>query len=144
MEIGVHWTMPVDDHEATIRALRGLFTQKGWQLGTAKSVAGTPATIGWAEGDRGRSIPASLIEISPIGIAASVAIFPPRTIPVWLRLDGPCPSPEVEAIVVTTIKRGKFTWTQRLVRLRFVAPCPYESFEAAIEGFRRQLHPSLI
>jgi hypothetical protein len=71
---------------------------------------------------------------------ARVETFPPREITVWLCLDRPCSSPRVEALVVETIKRGKFTWTKRQVRLRFLEPCPYDFFKAAIEGFSRDLH----
>ncbi len=96
---------------------------------------GTPAVIGWAEGEEHRTIPASLVDISMGGFAAWVEDFPPRGVPVWLRLDGDHPSPWLKASVVATKTKGFLFWSRRQVRLRFLEACTYEFFKAAIDGF---------
>jgi hypothetical protein len=101
---------------------------------------GTAAVIGWPEGDEHRTIDATLIDISMGGFSAWVETFPPRGVPVWLRLDGENPSPWLKATVVATIKTGCFFWTRRRVRLRFLEACPYEFFKGAIEGFTCEVH----
>jgi len=100
---------------------------------------GTPAVIGWAEGEEHRTIPATLVDISMGGFAAWVEVFPPRGVPVWLRLDGEHPSPWLKASVVATITKGFLFWSRRQVRLRFLEACTYEFFKAAIEGFTHEL-----
>jgi hypothetical protein len=80
-----------------------------------------------------------LTNISLGGCAAQVESFPPAGDRVWLRLAGLPSSPWIQASVVETIKRGRFGWTRRLVRLRFIESCPYDLFKAAIEGFVRDV-----
>ena len=96
---------------------------------------GTAAVIGWSEGDTHRTVPATLVDISMGGFSARVDTFPPRGVPVWLRLDGETPSPWLKASVVATITTGCLFWTRRLVRLRFLEACTYDVFKGAIEGF---------
>jgi hypothetical protein len=68
-----------------------------------------------------------------------VTAFPPTGEAVWIRLTGSESAPRMKASVVETIKRGRFGWTRRIVRLRFIESCPYELFKAAIEGFARDV-----
>jgi len=100
---------------------------------------GTAAVIGWAEGEEHRTTPATLIDISLGGFAATVETFPPPGKTVWLRLDGDSPSSWVKAAVIETITTGFFRWARRRVRLRFLEGCPYDFFKAAIEGFSHQI-----
>jgi hypothetical protein len=99
---------------------------------------GTAAVIGWCEGEEHRTVPATLVDISMGGFKAIVEVFPPRGVPVWLRLDGPNPSPWLKASVVATGKKGWLFWSRRQVRLRFLEACTYDFFKAAIEGFTRE------
>jgi hypothetical protein len=96
---------------------------------------GTPAVIGWSEGEEHRTVPASLVDISMGGFSAWVEVFPPRGVPVWLRLDGDNATPWLKASVVATVTKGCLFWTRRQVRLRFLEACTYDFFKAAIDGF---------
>jgi hypothetical protein len=100
----------------------------------------TPAVIGWTEGEEHRTIPVSLLDISMGGFSAWVEIFPPRGVPVWVRLNGETPSPWLKACVVATMTKGLLFWSRRQVRLRFLEACTYDFFKAAIEGFSREPH----
>jgi hypothetical protein len=106
---------------------------------TRYEASGTPVVIGWGEGE-GRQITAgTLINISLGGCAVQVTTFPPNEGDVWIRLTAAESTPWIRASVVETIKRGRFGWTRRFVRLRFVESCPYDLFKAAIEGFTREV-----
>jgi hypothetical protein len=100
---------------------------------------GTAAVIGWSEGEEHSTVPAILVDISMGGLSAWVEVFPPRGVPVWLRLDGENPSPWLKVNVVATITKGCLFWTRRQVRLRFLEACTYDFFKAAIEGFTHEL-----
>jgi hypothetical protein len=99
---------------------------------------GTPAVIGWAEGDQHRTIPATLIDMSMGGLSARVETFPPPGVPVWFRLDSESPSPWLKASVVATGTSGRLVATRRHLRLRFLEPCTYDLFKRAIDGFTRE------
>jgi hypothetical protein len=99
---------------------------------------GTRAVIGWADGDQHRTTPATLIDISMGGFSAWVETFPPRGVPVWLRLDGATPSPWLRACVVATSNACRLFRTRRRVRLRFLEACTYDLFKRAIDGFTRE------
>ena len=101
---------------------------------------GTAAFIGWSDGDDQRTIPATLIDISMGGFSAWVDSYPPRGVPVWLRLDGASCSPWLKANVVATGRSGYLFWSRRRVRLRFLEPCPYDFFKEAIQGFTREVN----
>src|SRR4051812_42571158 len=98
---------------------------------------GAHAFLEWEDGGEVRRIPARLGDISMGGLSASVDSFPPGGAAVRVRLDDPR-SPPVETLLIATITKGLFAWTRRSVRLRFLEPCPYEFFKAAIEGFYRE------
>jgi hypothetical protein len=99
---------------------------------------GTPAVIGWSEGDEYRTVAARLIDLSVGGLSAYVEAFPPRGVPVWFRLDGEKPSQWLKAAVITTIKTGCLIWVRRRVRLRFLEACTYDLFKGAIDGFTHE------
>jgi hypothetical protein len=99
---------------------------------------GTPAVLAWAEGDQHRATPATLIDISMGGLSAWVEDFPPRGVPVWLRLDSAKPSPWLKACVVATSNSSRLFRTRRHVRLRFLEACTYDMFKQAIDGFTRE------
>jgi hypothetical protein len=101
---------------------------------------GPAALIGWSEGEKNCTTPAALIDISMGGFSAWVGAFPPRGVPVWLRLEGENPSAQLKASVIETIKSGCLLWTRRRVRFRFLETCSYEFFKAAIEGFTHEVH----
>jgi hypothetical protein len=103
---------------------------------------GTPALIGWAEGEAHRTTPARLIDISMGGFSAWVEEFPPRGVAVWFRLEGENPWPWIKATVVKTITSGYLFWTRRQARFRFLEPCPYDLFKEAIEGFTKEVQYS--
>jgi hypothetical protein len=103
------------------------------------AASGTPLLIAWSEGDGHRTAAGTLINISLGGCAAEVPAFPPTDEALWVRLKDSASSPWIQASVVETIKRGRFAWTRRIVRLRFVDACPYDLFKAAIEGFTREV-----
>ena len=101
---------------------------------------GTIAVIGWSEGEEHRTVAANLVDISMGGFSAWIEAFPPRGVPVWLRLDGDHPSPWLKASMIATTTKGFLFWTRRQVRLRFLEACTYEFFKAAIEGFTHENH----
>jgi hypothetical protein len=106
---------------------------------TRYAASGTPVLIAWGEGDGHQTAAGTLINIGLGGSAVQVTTFPPNEGPVWIRLTHSQSLPWIEASVVETIKRGRFAWTRRFVRLRFIEPCPYDFFKAAIEGFSREV-----
>jgi hypothetical protein len=75
------------------------------------------------------------------GFSACVRTAPALEESVWLRLDGENPLPWVEAKLITGVamKSGGLFRTRHWFRLhlRFLEPCPYDFFKAAIEGFIR-------
>jgi hypothetical protein len=81
-----------------------------------------------------------MIDISIGGCSAWVESFPPRGLPIWLRLDGERPSPWLKTSVVARIKSGYLFWTRRRVRLLFLESCTYDLFKRAIAGFTHQTH----
>jgi hypothetical protein len=99
---------------------------------------GTPALIGWDEGNEKRTTVVSLIDISMGGLSAWVEVFPPHGRTVWFRLDGECPTPWLKASVVSSTTSGCLFWTRRRVRLRFLEACTYDLFKRAIDGFTRE------
>jgi hypothetical protein len=99
---------------------------------------GTPAVIGWAEGDQHRTTPAILVDMSMGGLSAWVETFPPPGAAVWFRLDGESPSPWLKVSVVATGTSGRLVATRRHIRLRFLEPCTYDLFKRAVDGFTRE------
>jgi hypothetical protein len=100
---------------------------------------GTPVLIAWGEGPDYRTTAGTLTDISLGGCAVQVTTLPPKRGAVSIRLTGPAPSPWIQASVLEAIKRGRFAWTRRIVRLRFTESCPYDLFKAAIAGFTREI-----
>jgi hypothetical protein len=100
---------------------------------------GTAAFIGWSEQGEYRTVAATLIDISMGGFSAWIKTVPPPAEDVWLRLDGEDPPRWIKAHVVAMYKTGCLSWARRRVRLRFLEPCPYDFFKAAIEGFTREV-----
>jgi hypothetical protein len=96
---------------------------------------GNPALLVWAEGNEWRGTPASVVDFGFEGCLLRVDRFPPRDAPAWLCLAATGPAPWIEATVAMTARKGRFSWTRRLVQMRFLEPCPYDVFKAAVRGF---------
>jgi hypothetical protein len=96
---------------------------------------GNPALLVWAEGCTWRGTPAAVIDFGFDGCLLRVASCPPKGGTTWLCLAAAGPSPWIGATVTMTLKKGRFSWTRRLVQLRFTEPCPYDVFKAAVDGF---------
>jgi hypothetical protein len=94
-----------------------------------------PAFLGWYEGDRYCSTPVKVIDLSMGGILVEVEVFPPSKGEVWLSLVGQKPSQWVEVSIVQRSREWQHLKLRRRLRLKFLASCPYEFFEVAIEGF---------
>ena len=98
---------------------------------------GNAALLVWAEGQAWRGGSASVVDFGFDGCTLRVDDFPPRGGAAWLCLAATGPSPWLQGTVIATIKKGRFSWVRRLVHLRFLEPCPYDVFKAAIGGFSR-------
>ena len=98
---------------------------------------GNPALLVWSEGHAWRGTPGSLIDFGIDGCSLSVGDFPPSGGTAWLCLAATGPAPWIQATVAATVKKGRFSWTRRLVDLQFRDPCPYDIFKAAVGGFSR-------
>ena len=95
----------------------------------------TPATLFWNHQDVQRTIRGELLNISGGGAAVITAldeIDPPARKPLWLGLGQdalPINSIEARLVVISLDPSGL-----KVVRLRFVDPCPMELFELAVNG----------
>ena len=47
-----------------------------------------------------------------------------------------------EVSVIEAKRSGFLTWSSRRLRLRFLEPCPYDLFKAAIDGFMHEANQS--
>ncbi len=94
-----------------------------------------PAFLGWYEGDRYRSTPVKVIDLSMAGILVEVEVFPPRKGEVCLSLVGQKPSQWVEVSVVRRSRLWQNLQLRRRLRLKFLGSCPYDFFKVAIDGF---------
>src|SRR5436309_15025775 len=84
---------------------------------------GAHALLEWEEGGEVRRLPTRLVDISMGGLSASVDSFPPLGTAVRIWPEAP-QSPPIDTLLVATITKGRFAWTRRTVRLRFLDPCP--------------------
>jgi hypothetical protein len=95
-----------------------------------------PAFLGWYEGDRYRSTPVKVIDLSLSGIQVEVEGFPPSQGEVWLSVVGQKPSQWIEVSIVKRSREWQHLRLRRRLRLKFLESCPYDFFEVAIEGFK--------
>ncbi len=90
-----------------------------------------PVVIGWWIGPDFETAEMALRDISLSGASAVTETPPPDSAPIWLRLNDPAHPDWVEATVIA-VTAGRRSPT--LVRMKFLEPCPYEFFKAAIRG----------
>ena len=95
--------------------------------------ATSPIVIGWWVGSKFETAEMALRDISLSGASAVTRTPPPSSGAIWLRLNDPAHPDWVEATVVAVNAR-RWRWRPALVRMKFLVPCPYDFFKAAMRG----------
>ena len=93
--------------------------------------AKSPIVLGWWVGTKFETTEMALRDISLSGASVVTRTRPPASGPIWLRLNDPAHPDWVEATVIAVTTRF---WGPALVRLKFLMPCPYDFFKAAMRG----------
>src|SRR3954465_4108204 len=96
------------------------------------------AVLAWEDGHGHRQVDARIVNLSHTGaLLIAQSILPSEQRPVWVRLQEPCVTEWIDAIVVRTARSLKSRLTGNgtcLVRLRFLPTCPYDFFKCAVHG----------
>jgi hypothetical protein len=100
-----------------------------WQRYPARE---SRAVLTWLESDREKTIQAELLNISGGGAAFKATVEPPFDRPIWFGLEAMAAGidpVEAQLVGISLDPSGS-----KIVRFRFVAPCPIELFELAVHG----------
>ncbi|WP_422929477.1 PilZ domain-containing protein [Singulisphaera sp. PoT] len=87
--------------------------------------------VGWPQDGSFQVTGAGLVNISETGALLLIDMPPEKGATVWLRLEGPAPIDDVQAIVVESSQR---TPEEHAVRVEFRQPFPPEFYQAARDG----------
>lgn len=93
--------------------------------------------LAWHNEDSRGCLEGRLVNISQSGALLLVEGVPPTQRDAWVRLVKPSATDWVESHVVSTTRRLLTRLTRKrtcLVRLRFLATCPYDLFKLATHG----------
>jgi hypothetical protein len=116
-------------------SLEGIFGQQHerrlWQRYPAREKG---ARLTWIQGNQEKAVPCALLNISGGGAAVTSTVEPPCDKPIWFSLQNqPLGIDPVEAMVQGTSLDPSGS---KIVRLRFLDPCPMALFELAVHGPR--------
>jgi hypothetical protein len=100
-----------------------------WQRYPARE---SRALLSWIEEARERTVPGDLLNISGGGAAVASDVEPPAESPIWFGLEAQTPAidPVESRLVVISLDASG----AKIIRLRFVEPCPMALFELAVQG----------
>jgi hypothetical protein len=116
-------------------SLEGFFGQQHerrlWQRYPAREKR---ARLTWIQGNQEKAVPCELLNISGGGAAVVSTVEPPSDKPIWFSLQNqPLGIDPVESMVQGTSLDPSGS---KIVRLRFLDPCPMALFELAVYGPR--------
>jgi hypothetical protein len=86
--------------------------------------------LSWIEEARERTVPGELLNISGGGVAVASDVEPPAESPIWFGLEVQTPKIVESRLVVISLDASG----AKIIRLRFVEPCPMALFELAVQG----------
>jgi hypothetical protein len=117
-------------------SLEGIFgpqqhERRLWQRYPAREKS---ARLTWIHGNQEKAVPCELLNISGGGAAVISTVEPPSEKPIWFSLQNqPLEIDPVESLVQGTSLDPSGS---KIVRLRFLDPCPMALFELAVYGPR--------